>query len=150
MFKASKEIIQELRAKTGVSVMAVKRALERSAGDIENALKFLKEEGALVASQKRERATKSGIIQSYVHSGKIGVLVELRCETDFVAQNPEFQSFGREICLQVAALNPEDVEALLKTPYIRDTQRTISDLLKEAKLKFGENIEISRFSRLEL
>lgn len=150
MANVSKELIQELREKTGVSVMAVKKAIEKAEGDIEKALEFLKEESGILASKKSERETKSGIIQSYIHAGKIGVLAEIRCETDFVARNPEFQNFAKEIAMQIAASNPEDVESLLKEIYIRDPSITVGDFLKKAVSKFGENIEISRFSRLEL
>lgn len=150
MVKISKEEIQELRSRTGVSVMAVKKALEETGGDAERALELLKGETTEVASKKAQRQTKAGIIQSYVHGGKIGVLVELRAETDFVAKNLEFQNFGREIAMQIAASDPADVAELLKTDYIRNPAVTVSDFLKEAIVKFGENIEISRFARLEL
>ncbi len=146
----SRDAIQSLRDKTGVSVMACKRALERAAGDSEKALEYLKEENAALASQKNKRETKAGIIQSYVHGGKIGVLVELRCETDFVARNPEFQNFARELAMQIAASAPQTVQELLVQPYIKNLEIKVSDYLKEAIGKFGENIEISRFARLEL
>ena len=146
----SKDIIQSLREQTGVSVMACKRALEKAEGDIEKALSYLKEENAAAASKKSSRETKSGIIQSYVHGGKIGVLVELKCETDFVARNPEFQEVAKEIAMQVAASDPQNVEELLAGPYIRDSSKIAEDFLKEAVGKFGEKIEISRFIRFEL
>lgn len=147
---SSKEKIQELRNKTGVSVMTCKRAWERAEGDFEKALEFLQEEASLLASKKSERATRAGIIQSYVHAGKIGVLVELKCETDFVARNSEFQELAKELALQLAASPAESTEELLAQPYIRDLSKTIGERLQEAVGKFGENIEISRFSRLEL
>ena len=146
----SKDIIQSLREQTGVSVMACKRALEKAEGDIKKALSYLKEENAVTASKKSSRETKSGIIQSYVHGGKIGVLVELKCETDFVARNPEFQEVAKEIAMQVAASDPQNVEELLAGPYIRDSSKIAEDFLKEAVGKFGEKIEISRFIRFEL
>src|SRR3990167_9533145 len=90
MADLSKELIQELRAKTGVSVMAIKKALDKTGGDTKKALEFLKDEASIVAAKKSDRETKAGIIQSYIHSGRIGVLVKLRCETDFVAKNEEF------------------------------------------------------------
>ncbi len=150
MVRISKEAIQELRFRTGVSVMAVKKALEEAGGDTQRALELLKGEATAMAYKKAQRQTKAGIIQSYVHGGKIGVLVELRAETDFVAKNPEFQNFGREIAMQIAASDPADVAELLKTDYIRNPAVTVSDFLKGAIGKFGENIEISRFARLEL
>ncbi len=146
----SKEKIQELREKTGVSVMTCKQALERAEGDFEKALEYLKEASAVLASKKSERLVKAGIIASYVHAERIGVLVELRCETDFVARNPEFKALAHELAMHIAASAPENVAELLSQPFIRKLDTTIADFLKEAIGKFGENIEISRFSRLEL
>ncbi|MBI2609945.1 translation elongation factor Ts [Candidatus Giovannonibacteria bacterium] len=146
----SADLIQKLRTETGVSVMACKRALERAEGDLAKALEYLKEEGALLASKKSSRETKAGIISSYVHGGKIGVLVELKCETDFVARNPEFQNFAREIAMQIAAVNPVDLSELLESLYIRKSDVKVSEWLREMIQKFGENIEIARFYRLEL
>lgn len=150
MPEISKEIIQKLRLKTGVSVVAVKKALEKAKGDAEKAMDFLKEEAIVIASKKAERETKSGVVQSYVHGGKIGVLVLIRCETDFVAKNPEFQNFAKEIAMQIAASDTRDAAGLLKEPYIRNPKMTVSDYLKEAIGKFGENIEIANFAKLEL
>ncbi|MEK9166317.1 MAG: translation elongation factor Ts [Patescibacteria group bacterium] len=146
----TKEQIQELRDKTGVSVMACKRALEKAEGDVNRAMEFLKEEGVLLASKKAERETKMGTIVSYVHGGRIGALVEIKCETDFVARNPDFQNFARELAMQVAASSPEDLKGLLEGPYIKNPGQSVGDIVKEAIQKFGENIEVSRFSRLEL
>lgn len=146
----TKEQIQELREKTGVAVMAVKRALERAEGDMKRAEEFLREEGAVVSSKKAARETKTGAIVSYVHGGRIGVLVEVKCETDFVSRNPDFQTFARELAMQVAASAPEDIAGLLEGPYIKDPGRKVGEIVKEAIQKFGENIEVSRFSRLEL
>ena len=146
----SKELIQEIRAKTGVSVMAVKKALEEARGEVEHALEILKKEAGVIASRKQGRETKSGIIQSYVHNGKIGVLVKVRCETDFVAKNPEFAEFTHELAMQIAASSHADLKALLKSPYIRDPALTVSDYVSQAVGRFGEKIEISDFSRIEL
>src|SRR3989338_6936381 len=132
MISASKEKIQELREKSGVSVMACKKALEDAGGDLEKAFSLLKE----------GRETKTGIIQSYVHGGKIGVLVELKCETDFVARNPEFQNFAKEIAMQIAATAPENISGLLTEAYIRNSSQTVADYLNEMIGKFGEKIEI--------
>lgn len=146
----TKEQIQELREKTGVAVMAIKRALERAEGDMKRAEEFLREEGIVVASKKAARATRAGTIVSYVHGGRIGALVEVRCETDFVSRNPDFQTFARDLAMQVAASAPEDVAGLLEGPYIKDPGRTVGEIVQEAIQKFGENIEVARFSRLEL
>ncbi|OGF52026.1 translation elongation factor Ts [Candidatus Giovannonibacteria bacterium RIFCSPLOWO2_02_FULL_43_11b] len=150
MSNLSKDLIQELRSKTGVSVMVIKKALDKAGGDIRKALEFLKDEASIVASKKSDRETKAGIIQSYLHGGRIGVLVKLSCETDFVAKNAEFQNVAREIAMQIASSEAEDVRSLMKEQYIRNPSMTISQYLKEAIGKFGENIEISDFHKLEL
>ena len=145
------ETIQELRDQTGVSVMACKRALEKAKGDTKKALEILKKENAALASKKSTRETKAGLVQSYVHAGRIGVLVELRCETDFVSRSPDFQNFARDISMQIASTDElGSVDELLKTPYIKNMSITVGDYLKEAIAKFGENIEIRKFYRLEL
>lgn len=144
------ETIQELRAKTGVSVMAVKKALDRAKGDIKKAEEYLREESSIIASKKADRETKAGVIQGYVHAGRIGVLVRLKCETDFVAKNPDFQNFSKDIAMQIAASEAQNTEELLREPYIKNTSVSVSDYLKEAIGKFGENIEISEFKKLEL
>jgi elongation factor Ts len=148
--KISKDTIQKLREKTGAPVMVSKKALEKSGGDFEKALEYLKEEADVLSSKKESRVAKTGIIECYVHAGKIGVLVEVRCETDFVARNPEFKEFARDIAMQIAASNPRDVKELLEGNFIKDLNITVSDYLKQTTSKFGEKIEISRFSRLEL
>lgn len=150
LMQITKEQIQELRGKTGVSVMACKQALEKAEGNMARAEQFLKEDGVTVAAKKFGRETKMGTIASYVHGGRIGALVEIRCETDFVARNPDFQNFGRELAMQVAASDPETVESLLTSPYIKNPGVMVGEFVREAIQKFGENIEISRFSRLEL
>ncbi|OGF69379.1 hypothetical protein A3H65_03880 [Candidatus Giovannonibacteria bacterium RIFCSPLOWO2_02_FULL_45_14] len=150
MAKLPTDLIQELRAKTGVSVMTIKKALDKAEGDIKKTFEFLKDEAAIVASKKSGRETKAGIIQSYVHSGRIGVLVKLSCETDFVAKNEEFQNLAREIAMQIASSEAQDVKSLLDEEYIRNPSLTISQYLKEAIGKFGEKIEISAFKKLEL
>ena len=145
------ETIQELREKTGVSVMVCKRALERAKGDSKKALEILKEENTALASKKSSRETKAGLVQSYVHAGRIGVLVELKCETDFVSRSPDFQNFARDIAMQIASSGVAgSTGELLGAPYIKNLSLTVGDYLKEAIAKFGEKIEISRFYRMEL
>lgn len=150
MSDLSKVLIQELRAKTGVSVMVIKNALDKAGGDAKKALEFLKEEASIIASIKSERETKAGVIQSYVHGGRVGVLVKLRCETDFVAKNEEFQNLAREIAMQAASSESESVDSLMREAYIRNPSLTVSQYLEEAIGKFGEKIEISDFKKLEL
>jgi len=142
--------IKELREKTGLSVMSCKKALESANGDINKAMEILREEGVLVAEKKAERALKAGIIEAYVHSTKtVGSLVEIRCETDFVARNEEFKNFSHDIAMHIAASNPKDTDEFLAQPFIKNPEITINDYLKEKIQKFGENIEISRFVRFE-
>lgn len=142
--------IQKLREKTGVSVIAVKRALDKADGDMAKAEEFLKEEAGDIASKKSDRETKAGIIQSYIHAGKIGVLVKIKCETDFVAKNEDFQTFARAIAMQIAASEASSVEELLKETNFRNPSETVSDMVKEAISKYGENIEIAEFKKIEL
>jgi len=105
----------------------------------------------VVAAKKTERETKAGVIEAYIHSNKkMGVLVELRSETDFVARNPEFETLAHDIAMHIAASAPESTNDLLSQPFIKDMSVTIGDKVKEAIQKFGENVEISRFERFML
>jgi elongation factor Ts len=143
--------IKKLREKTGGGVMDCRKALEEARGDQEKAEALLLKWGVEKSEKKADRETKAGLITSYIHSGgKVGVLVELLCETDFVARTADFQKLAHEICLQVASMAPKDVKALLKQEYIRDQSKTIEQLVKETIGKLGENITISRFSRLKI
>lgn len=145
------EDLKKIREMTGVSVDAIKKALEEADGKIEIALKFLKERGAAVAAQKSERQTGEGLIFSYIHgSGKIGVMVKLFCETDFVARNDEFKNLGHELTLHIAATSPASVEELLAQPYVRDEDITIDALVKNHIGKLGENIRVGEFCRFEI
>lgn len=145
------EQIKELRDKTGLSVMQCKKALEAAGGNMEGALADLKAQGAAIAAKKGERALGAGVVASYIHAnGTIGSMVELNSETDFVAKNPEFGAIAQEIAMQVAAMNPETVEALLEQPYIKNPGDTINGLVQGAIQKFGENISIRRFTRFAL
>jgi elongation factor Ts len=142
------EQIKKLREESGVSVMICKKALEEAEGDMGKALEIMRREGVQVAKKKADRALKAGIIDSYIHNNKqIGVLLEARSETDFVARNEEFQLFVHNLAMHIAASDPIDIEALLQQPYIKNPQLTIGDYLNEMIQKFGENLEISRFIR---
>lgn len=143
-------LIKQLRQETQASVADVKKVLDESQGDIKKAREFLRKKGFEQAAKKSERATGAGIIESYVHGGKIGVLVEILCETDFVARTDEFKYLAHEIALQISAMAPIDVESLLKQESIRDASRTIEDMIKESIAKLGENIKIARFTRFSL
>ncbi len=143
--------IKKLREKCGAGVMECRKALEESLGDEKKAMIWVKEKGAKIAEEKKERATKHGLIESYIHNGgKVVAVIELLCETDFVARNEEFKNLAHEIAMQVAAMNPKSVEELFRQEYIRDATKTIKDLLNETVGKIRENIKISRIARFEL
>ncbi len=147
----STEQIKELREKTGAGIADIKKALEESGGDISKALGAIESRLGGVAAKKAGRETKAGLVESYIHgNGKIGVLIELLCETDFVARTFDFKNLAHELSMQIAAVAPQDAEALLAAPFIKDQNKTVKDVLNEAVGKFGENIQIGKFSRIEL
>jgi elongation factor Ts len=153
--------IKELREKTGAGIMECKRALDEG-GSMPEAEKLLKQWGLATAEKKAGREASQGVIYSYVHAGRIGALIELNCETDFVARTDDFLSLAREIALQVAATKTTRVSAqdtepsedgdvpLLDQPYIRDPSKTVQDLLNEGIAKLRENIVVRRIARFEL
>ena len=145
------EQIKKLRRETQAPVMEVKRALEEAGGDKAAAKKILAERALLRAEKKKGREAGDGRTFSYVHAnGKIGVLLELRCETDFVARNKLFQNLGKELTMQIASMNPKDVRELLKQEYIRNQTKTVGDLVGEVAGTVGENIKVIRFVRYEI
>jgi elongation factor Ts len=146
----SLELLKKLRQETSAGVSDCRQALEDTNGDYQKAKKLLIEQGIKNAAKKADRTTGAGVIESYVHGGRVGVLVEVRCETDFVARTDQFKSLVHEIALQVAAMNPKNVKALLKEEYIRDPQFTIEALIKQTIAKLGENITVATFYRMEL
>jgi len=188
--------VKDLRQKTGAGIMQCKKALMEANGDVEKATEILRKEGMSVAEQKIGRATNEGIIASYVHAGdKLGVLVELACETDFSARTPEFKALGKDLAMQVAASAPKYIDrqsvppeamekemeiyreqasrsgkpekvweriaqgkldkwysqvCLLEQVFIRDTEKTVDDVIKEVIGKIKENVSVRRFVRMEL
>lgn len=143
--------IKKLRDQTGVGVMDAKRALEESDGNFKQAEKILKKQGKTLAEKKAGREALRGKVCSYIHSGeRIGVLLEVGCETDFAAETSEFGTLCSELAMQIAAMEPKTVKGLLKQEYIRDAQKTVEDLIKETIAKVGENVVIRRFVRYEL
>lgn len=143
--------VKQLRDETGNSVMACKKVLEKSDGDLEKARKLLAEKGMREAEGKRGEETCQGYVATYTHlNGKIGAMVKLESETDFTARNPEFQSLAKDICLQIASMNPKDNKELLKQDFIRETDKTVEEIIKMNIAKFGENIKIGDFARLEV
>lgn len=143
--------IKELREKTGAGISDVKRALEESGGDAEKAYLWIEEKLGSIASKKSLRETRSGLVDSYIHSnGRMGALVEFFCETDFVARNPEFRALAHDIAMHIAAMNPESAEALLGQPFVKDERKTTGEIISEAVGKFGENIKVGKFTRFEI
>ncbi len=141
--------IKELREQTGISIGECRKALLEAKGDIVKAKEILKKLGKSFAQKKGARETREGIIEAYIHPGrKVGAMVELNCESDFVAKSADFQKLAHELCLQVAASGEE--KSLPEQPWIKDESRTIKDLLDEYIGKFGENIVIKKFTRYEI
>jgi len=142
--------IKQLREASGVSITKCKKALAEAKGDLKKAKEILKKWGQDFATKKAQKEVKEGIIESYIHQGKkIGVMIELHCESDFVAKSEEFKKLAHELCLQIAAISPEETP-LLSQPWIRDETKTIKDLIDEYISRLGENIIIKRFVRYEL
>ncbi len=162
----STEKVKELREKTGAGVIDCKKALIEASGDSTRAADVLSKRGLVIARKKADRVANQGIIESYVHQGgRIGVLVEVNCETDFVARTPEFRELAHDIALQIAAMSPQfisseevssEIEAdpkdacLLLQLFVKDPGKTIQDIITETIAKVGENIKIRRFCRFEL
>lgn len=144
------EEVKKLRKETNLPIMECKKALEEAEGDYNKAKEILKEKGIETLNKKAQRSTSAGIIVSYTHANRIGVLLELACETDFVAKNEEFKKLALEILLQIASMAPKSKEELLNQIYIRDESKTVKDLLTEKIAQLGENIKVKRFLRWEL
>ena len=162
----STEDVKKLREETGAGVMDAKRALDEAAGNFDQAKTLLRERGVAAAAKRAERATGQGVVESYIHNGgRIGVIVEVQCETDFVARTDGFRQLARDIAMQVAAMNPlaltpEEVpaehngtveeNALMTQPFIKDGGRTIEQLVQDVVATTGENVRVARFARFEL
>jgi elongation factor Ts len=147
----AKDIVKRLREETGAGVMDCKRAVDEAKGDFEKAKGLIKERGLAKAKEKADRDAREGVVEAYVHAGgRIGALVELSSETDFVARNPDFKELAREIAMQVAAMDPADVDQLLGQVYIRDASKTIGELVTGIAATTGENVRVKRFKRFEL
>lgn len=142
--------IKKLREQTGAGIADCKEALAQSNGDMEKAKQWLKQKGFEKGAKKREREVKAGVVEVYSHNGKVGVLVEVLCQTDFVARTDDFKSLAHELALQIASMNPSSVEELLGQEYIRDATQTVDQLIKGVIGKLGENIQVGRFERIAL
>ena len=159
-------MVKELRDTSGSGVMDAKRALEEANGNMEQAAAILRERGLAAAAKRAERETSQGVVDTYIHAGgRIGALVEVNCETDFVANTEEFRTLVHEVAMQVAAMNPavvsaderepgleggDDEVALLSQPWVKDASKTIGELVQDSMAKTGENIRVRRFARFEL
>jgi elongation factor Ts len=143
--------IKQLREKTGAGIAECREALEQTGNDLPKAETWLMEHGISKAAKKEGRETSQGLVESYVHGGgKIGVLVEINCETDFVARTDDFKKLTHEVAMQISAMDPKDVNELLEQAYIRDPKLKVADLVKATIAKLGENIKIKQFVRLAL
>jgi len=151
MTKIDPRDVQRLRSESGAGVMDSKRALEDAGGDYEKALGLLRQRGLESVAKKSGREAKEGLIASYIHgNGRVGSLVELASETDFVSRGEEFQKLAREIAMQVVAMEPASVEDLLEQPYIRDGSKKIKDLVTEVAATTKENVHVRRIQRFAL
>ncbi len=142
--------IKKLRDATGAGVMECKQALAESKGDFDLAVKIIHERGLAKMEKRAGRETAAGLIESYVHNERIGVILDIRAETDFVVRSEPFRKLAHELAMQIAAAAPSDVEELLKQPYIKDESKTVDEIIKLTGAKVGEVIKVKAFSRLEL
>ncbi len=142
--------IKKLREETGAGIADCREALEESKGDLEKAKTILKKKGLDKAVSKSGREVGAGLVETYSHGGRVGVLVELLCETDFVAKTEDFKNLAHELVLQIASMRPDSVEELLSQEYVRDNSLTVDGLIKGVISKLGENIQVGRFERIEL
>jgi elongation factor Ts len=144
--------IKQLREATGISFAECQKALKEAGGDIEKAKEVLKKMGKEFAETRQTREVQQGIVDAYIHmhgDKKVGVLILLRCETDFVAKSDDFKNLSHEICLQIAAISPDETP-LLSQPWIKDQTKTMKDLIDATIAKLGENIVLEKFARYEL
>lgn len=150
------DTIKELREETGLSFAQIKKALDEASGDKDKAREILSRYSLAQAEKKADREVAAGAVSAYVHSnGTTGVLLELACETDFVAKNEEFVALAKDLAMHVCAMSPETVEgegetALLKQSFIKDPELTVEGRIQAAIQKFGENIKVSRFTRYSI
>ena len=145
------ELIKQLREETLVSLGECKKALEEAGGDIEEAKRVLLERNKDIAIKKGSRNAGDGLIHAYIHmNGKTGVMVNLGCETDFVSKSEDFEKLAHDICLQIVAMNPEDIDGLMEQQWVKDSNKTIKDLIEEHIGKVGENIVLRNFVKYEI
>jgi elongation factor Ts len=166
MMAVSAETVKKLRDLTGAGMLDCKKALEETGGDLEKAKEILRQRGIAIAEKKAAQETRQGLVEAYIHAdGRLGALVELNCQTDFVARTDGFRALAHDLAMQVAATNPQHIApeelpagsdgdpeelCLLVQPFIRDPSRTIQDLINDTIAKTGENIRVRRFARFHL
>lgn len=144
-------LVKKLRGETGVGVMDCQKALRKSNGDLNKAKKILKAKGVAIAKKRGNKETNEGYIATYTHNtGKVAAMVELLSETDFVSRNQEFVRFAKDLCLQIASMNPKDKKEFLNQNFVKDPSQKVEDVLREIIAKFRENIKIGRFKRMEI
>lgn len=149
--KSEIEKIKDLRESTGLSFNEIKKALTEAGGDEERAKDILQKIGAQMAAKKSARQAKEGVIETYIHNNrKVASVVELLCETDFVARNMEFQKLAHDLAMHIAAMKPGSLEDLFSQPFVRDPDITIKDLINQYVAKLGENIQVGRFEVFEI
>lgn len=142
--------VQKLREVTGAGVMDCKRALEDAQGDFDSAIKIIHERGISKVEKRSGRATGAGLVQTYTHNERIGVLLELRSETDFVARSEPFRKLAHDLTMQIAAMAPQNVEELLAQPFIKDQSLTVNDMVNRLIAQVGENVKVASFYRVEV
>lgn len=148
---ADTDKIKNLRESTGLPLAQIKKALDEAAGDETKAREILKAQGIAVAAKKSSREVKEGVIDSYIHANKkLGAMVEVLCETDFVARNSEFQKLAHDLAMHIAAARPETPDDLMAQPFVKDPAITVKDLINQYVAKLGENIQVGRFEIFEI
>ncbi|MDO8498183.1 MAG: translation elongation factor Ts [bacterium] len=142
--------LKKLREETGAGIADCKEALSILNNDVGKAKEWLKQKGLDKAAKKSDREVKAGLIETYSHGGRVGVIVEVLCETDFVVKTEDFKNLAHELSLQIASMNPSSLEELLSQEYIRDNSQTVEQLIKSVIGKLGENIQVGKFARIKL
>lgn len=143
------EAVQKLREITSAGVMDCRKALIEANGDIDAAVRIIHEKGLAKVEKRADRETGAGLVQSYVHNERIGVLLRLSAETDFVVRSEPFRTLAHDLAMHIAAAAPKDAEELLAQPYVKDESRTVKDVIGEVIAKVGENVVVGDFYRIE-
>ena len=145
------EKVKHLRESTGLPFNEIKKALDEADGDETKAIEILRAQGIKTAEKKASREVGEGVVSSYIHATKkLGSMVEVLCETDFVARNTDFQELAKEIAMHVAAMKPGTISDLLEQPYVKNPDMTVKDLINSCVAKLGENIQIGRFELFQI